>query len=367
MKITKNKKGIYSTRLRIKINGEWKEKRLSDKSEKNLIYKASKLLKEAESGQINLKSWMLFDFMDTYLDTYVKDNLNKSTVNAYQNTFRDAKLFFGNIKLTAVNQLNYQQFLNTIGKRFAQSTINTRHNKMRALFNKALDLDYIKRNPTRGASLTGIDVAFSKIKYLEDYEVKQLVTLLLQSFSASRGVIMLALQTGMRYGEIAALTWSDINFTKKELSVTKSWDYKVTKTFCHTKTHETRIIYLDDFTIKYLKQYKKWHLEHCLKHGIKNKLSLLFCAVDNKPVDNNACNKTLKKLYRKINPNNDQITLHKLQHTHTVQCLEAGMDIIYVSERLGHADINTTQKYYSHLSKRIKQINEDKINSFFSR
>lgn len=367
MKITKNKKGIYTTRLRIKVNGEWKEKRLSDKSERNLVYKASKLLKEAELGEINLKNWSLKEFTDVFIDTYIQNNLSKSTVNLYKNTLADALDFFGNVKLSSIDQLQYQQFLNHLGKHLARNTVDTRHKKMRAFFNKAIELEYIKRNPTRKATVTGADVAFNKIQYLEDYEVDKLIQLLVESYSVSRGVIMLALQTGMRYGELVALMWSDISFEKKQLQVTKSWDHHDTKTFAPTKTHENRIIFLDTFTVNYLKKYRKWHLEYCFKNNISNKHALLFCATSDKPIDNNSCNKVLKKLHRNINPDNNQITLHKLRHTHTVQCLEAGLDIIYVSERLGHADTSTTQKYYTHLSKKIREVNEERLDSFFSR
>lgn len=367
MKITKNKKGIYTTRLRIKVNGEWKEKRLSDKSERNLVYKASKLLKEAESGDINLKDWYLQDFMHTFFETYKANTLSKSTINVYENTFKDALDYFGNVKLKSIDPLKYQQFLNEIGRHLSFSTVQTRHNKMRALFNKALDLGYVKRNPTKGAAISGVDVSFNKIKYLEDYEVNKLITLLEEKLSISNAVIMVAIQTGMRFGEIIALTWRDIDFNKKQINITKSWDYLDTKTFTPTKTHENRIIHVDSFTLNYLKSYKKWHLEFCLKNSIKNNLNLLFCSTSDTPIGNKTCNAALKNIHKKINPLNNKITLHKLRHTHTVQCLEAGLDIIYVSERLGHADISTTQKYYTHLSKRIREINEEKMEVFFSR
>ncbi|HAO6424789.1 TPA: tyrosine-type recombinase/integrase, partial [Listeria monocytogenes] len=51
----------------------------------------------------------------------------------------------------------------------------------------------------------------------------------------------------------------------------------------------------------------------------------------------------------------------------TVQCLEAGIDIIYVSERLGHADISTTMEYYTHVSKKLRNMNEDRISNYFNK
>ncbi|EAD8592257.1 site-specific integrase, partial [Listeria monocytogenes] len=86
---------------------------------------------------------------------------------------------------------------------------------------------------------------------------------------------------------------------------------------------------------------------------------------DNQPIDNQSCNKMLKKIF--MNISNEHVTLHKLRHTHTVQCLEAGIDIIYVSERLGHADISTTMEYYTHVSKKLRNMNEDRISNYFNK
>nr|WP_244169938.1 MULTISPECIES: tyrosine-type recombinase/integrase [Listeria] len=90
----------------------------------------------------------------------------------------------------------------------------------------------------------------------------------------------------------------------------------------------------------------------------------LFYTYHNKPIDNASCNKALKKICHKIKSEN--VTLHKLRHTHTGLCVEAGMDIIYVADRLGHDDINTTLKYYSHLSDSIRSNNHAKVDQFFT-
>ncbi|MBC1576564.1 hypothetical protein IBB39_02280 [Listeria seeligeri] len=42
------------------------------------------------------------------------------------------------------------------------------------------------------------------------------------------------------------------------------------------------------------------------------------------------------------------------------------MDVVYVSERLGHVYINTTMKYYTYVSKTLRKMNEDRVSNFFN-
>ncbi|WP_254259775.1 site-specific integrase [Listeria fleischmannii] len=204
----------------------------------------------------------------------------------------------------------------------------------------------------------------TKAQFMQTDKVKLLIEELQQFHSISRGVIFMSIQTGMRFEEIVAITKKDIDFNKHILTVNKAWDYKHTHTFIETKNKSTRTIYLDKFTTDYLKGYIQWHDNYLKEHKLANKLMLLFYTYHNKPIDNASCNKALKKICHKI----------KKRKCHTPQakthayglCVEAGMDIIYVADRLGHEDINTTLKYYSHLSDSIRSNNQVKIDQFFN-
>lgn len=176
-------------------------------------------------------------------------------------------------------------------------------------------------------------------------------------------MILLAIRTGMRFEEIIALTNKDINFKNQTIDVTKAWDYKFTNNFIDTKTKKSRTIFMDTLTSKMVKEYTKWHSANV--DNSNNTLDLLFNRTGTRrPISNNGVNKELKKLCKLIE--SDELTLHKLRHTHTGLCVEAGMDIIYVADRLGHEDINTTLKYYSHLSESLKNNNKSKLDSFFA-
>ncbi|AQY50136.1 hypothetical protein [Paenilisteria weihenstephanensis] len=64
MKITKKTNGDYTIRLRIKVNGEWKEKRLTDSDKDNLIYRASKLKKKRNKKIFQQRNGKLVNSMN---------------------------------------------------------------------------------------------------------------------------------------------------------------------------------------------------------------------------------------------------------------------------------------------------------------
>ncbi|HDZ6968087.1 TPA: phage integrase SAM-like domain-containing protein, partial [Listeria monocytogenes] len=246
MKIKKLKNGKYAVRLRIKVDGEWKEKRLTDTSETNLMYKASKLLKQAEHDSSSLKEWKFKEFYELFMKTFKDGKSSQSTINLYDLAYNQFVDYFDEkIKLNSIDAVQYQQFINHLSVDYAISTVDTRHRKIRAIFNKAVHLGYMKKNPAIGAHISGHDVAKTKAQFMETDKVHLLLEELANFHSISRAVIFLAVQTGMRFEEIIALTKKDINFAKRSITVNKAWDYKYTNTFIDTKTKKSRVIYID--------------------------------------------------------------------------------------------------------------------------
>jgi integrase len=363
MKIKQNKNGTYSARLRIKVDGKWKEKRLTDNSKNNLMYRASKIMKKVESEDYSTKKWKIKEFYELFISTFKEGKSSQATLDLYRLAYDQLFEYFGDVPLDSIDAVKYQQFINYLGETYSRATVDTRHRKIRAIFNKAVALGYMKKNPAIGAQMSGEDVSKNKVQFMQTDKVHLLIEELTEFYSISRAVIFLAIKTGMRYEEIIALTKNDIDITNKVIIVNKAWDYKYTHNFVETKNKSSRNIHMDEQTIDYVKKYMEWHSQYLQENHITNTLSLLFHTFHNKPVDNASCNKVLKKICKKIG--SEEITLHKLRHTHTGLCVEAGMDIIYVADRLGHDDINTTLKYYSHLSESLRQNNQLKFNQFF--
>ena len=75
-----------------------------------------------------------------------------------------------------------------------------------------------------------------------------------------------------------------------------------------------------------------------------------------KVISNAAANKNLNKVLTDLKI--DPISVHGLRHTHASILLYQKVSIYYVSERLGHSDIQTTTKYYAHIVKELRLRDE---------
>jgi integrase len=153
--------------------------------------------------------------------------------------------------------------------------------------------------------------------------------------------------TGARRGEIIALQCSDL--TDHEIYIHQSLRRKVTGVKS-TKTKTNRHVRLDDVTYSKLLDLKKE-----FKHGF------LFGG------DDCLAPQTVQSQFERALKESGlpPIRLHDLRHSHATWLINSGVNIVAVSKRLGHADINTTLKTYTHLLKdtddKMMQIINDAV------
>lgn len=368
MSVKKMSNGTWMVRTRYKnAQGVWKEKKKRGvESERKAKMIDLQFLQEIEDGVIDEKEWTLRNFLDTFFDLYKSDK-TYDTKALYQIAFKQICDYFGEqTKINTINSMSYQGFINDLGKTRALETVRTRHKKLHAAFKKWYDLDYIKKDPTLNVELTGNDLHIKKIRYINGSEMELIATTIKDKYEGSTAFIMIAVKTGMRFSEIAALTWNDIDSEKQTITIDKSWDYKDKHTFKLTKTNRSnRTIFVDSKLIAYLKRYKTKQSALLLSKGANNKLDLLFDGGTGRPISNNAVNKALALLCEKLEI--EKITAHKLRHSRTIQLFEAGADLKYISDSLGHESIKTTLDIYTHVSDNLKKINDKRVEDMFSK
>lgn len=157
--------------------------------------------------------------------------------------------------------------------------------------------------------------------------------------------------TGARFSEILALTWKDINFSKQIIQINKSWDYTYTKKFKETKTQSSnREINIDNDLTNLLKKLKKEQTEYFKSINYFSLNNLIFLNKKLKIITDPAINKDLKNIEKRLNIS-PIITFHGLRHTHVSYLLSRGVDINYISHRLGHSNVAITMRVYTHLLK----------------
>jgi integrase len=297
-------------------------------------------------------------YMRNWFEIYKK---GKHSLGHEQNIERSVKLVelhFPGVRLKDLTRDMYQKFINEISPQYATDTVKKRHTYIKAALRDAIEDGIITKDPTYKVIIKGAKSEKSEeLKYLNFEEVKRLVSEIKKDMKPkyiSRYIILFAIATGARFSEIMGMTWDCVDFENKTITINKAWDFKDTNDFSDTKTFDSkRTITIDTETCDILKELKKKQSEIALQTKLRNTKNLVFINTKFKLVTNNAVNKTLKSLCKKIKAT--EITCHGLRHTHASMLLYRGVNVKYISRRLGHKDIVTTLQTYSHILDEMEQ------------
>ncbi len=193
----------------------------------------------------------------------------------------------------------------------------------------------------------------------------------------------LALLTGLRQGELCALTWDDIDFEAKTLSVNKTLVYSknigeesASYKFNPPKTQKgNRTIPLTNEAIVVLRKQKaqcEWLKSQIGTRDnltpVKGFENLVFYTRMTTPVCERSIVAAIKAALRRINKNRAEdepefayFTPHTLRHTFATRCFESGMQPKTLQELLGHNSLEMTMGLYTHVIEEMKQREVEKI------
>jgi integrase len=179
---------------------------------------------------------------------------------------------------------------------------------------------------------------------------------------------MVSLFTGMRLSEVLALRWRRTDLDKKVIQVREALE--------ETKEHGIRFkapkskagrrdVTLPDILVDALRDYRKAQLELRMKLG-QGRLpdnALLFANLEGAPLSRNAISAAWADFAANVGL--PDVTFHALRHTHASQLIDAGVDIVTISKRLGHAKPDITLRIYAHMFKKDDSKAAAAINSIF--
>lgn len=281
-----------------------------------------------------------------------KRGIKGVTLKRYNDTHEAIKKFFGDKAIQDIKKREYQEFLNNYGATRAKETTRKLNNHISQCVAEAIDEGVVRVDFTRKINIIGKVTAKRPEEKHIDYEESELLLNEVYEkleFTMSYHMIYLALTTGMRYAELVGLTRKDFLFTTNEITINKTWDYKTGKGFDSTKNDPShRIIEVDEVTMSIFNNLFDTTNDNI--HGL-----VFFSPTSkHKVITNTTVNKLLRNTLERLEI--DPITMHGLRHTHASVLLYRKATIYYVSERLGHANIDTTHRYYSHV---IKELRED--------
>ena len=323
------------------------------------------------------------DYLDYWLKNYAELNLRPNTIDSYKNVVENhLKSSLGMYKLKSLTPSILQNFIN---KKYINGSSKCMLKNISSVLNLSFKYavhpcKFIKENPMQYISMP---------KY-EKKNTEEVKTITLKEFDSIIErfpektdyylPLMIGFYTGCRIGEVLSLTWDDIDFKNKTISIDKSlifndenkqWYFGPTKTLTSNRT-----ITIGDTLISILKKFKNKQMENKLKYGeyykiiyskeeiVNNqKLQRLYVLYSNIPSgdlkqERLVCSRTngnllttngMKYVSKVVNYElNIDFKFHSLRHTHATLLIQNGANIKDVQTRLGHASIETTLDTYTH-------------------
>ena len=279
---------------------------------------------------------MLFeDFLKIYYAD-METRLREHTMRTKKYVF-DLKVlpYFGKMKMNEITASDVRKWQNELIKQgYAPTYLKTINNQLAALFNYAVRYYDLSNNPCRKAGSIGKAKA-EEMNFWTREEFDRFIDAVMNKQQAYMAFMTL-FWTGMRIGELLALNVADVDFEKRTISITKSYQRMSGRdVVTEPKTSKSkRIITIPQFLVVDLQDYvssiygaqgedrlfpiTKYFLEHEMQRGIKES--------------------GVKR-----------IRIHDLRHSHASMLVEMGFSPLEIANRLGHEKIETTLNTYSHL------------------
>lgn len=357
--IKKIKSG-WQYRISYKENGEYKTKSKNGfRTKKEAEIAASEMELKLNKGYDVQASERLFtEFFRDWYEIYRKGKQSPYNDADIRKAVEFAERSFVEVKLKDLTRNMYQKALNDFAETHSTATLKKHHTYMRACIRDAIEDGILTRDPTYKAVVIGkVAPKNETSKYLNFGEAQKLIREVKKDMRLryiSRYMILFALATGCRFSEMSGLTWDCVDFEKRNIKIKKTWDAKYVDGFSNTKNYGSkRTITVDEKTLNMMAALKHDQDKSAMSTGLRNEYNLCFVNSKMQLVTNNAVLKTLKRLCR--NAGIKEVTTHSLRHTHASMLLYKGVNIKYLSRRLGHTDITTTLQTYSHVLDEMEQ------------
>lgn len=327
---------------RVYLNGKYKSKTFATKRDAQKWTTSLENYKNQGQEEIFSGDITLLEYLKTWQETYTK-NVRVQTASCYNSTIKvlQGYEFFTYTPINKIKRSDMQSFFNSLSKRYSISTIKLFKTIIKRIFNDALADNYIIKNPVVNISVTS-EKEKHKEKFINEKDFLKFIEICNQEKTNYSDLYLLLALTGLRIGEALALEITD--FKNQNITINKT-QLGSNNTIQNTPKTQTsnRVVSLPlDFYNYMVSKYK--NTKGCLFARSRNTYEL--------------------KLKQLLKDNNlPMFSFHTLRHTHGSYLLSQGVDIQYISKRLGHANVSITLKIYTHLLKEKENLEIEKTNA----
>ena len=334
------------------------------------------------------------DYLDYWIDNYCKNNLKYNTIQTYSTLAKKyIKPYIGHYRMCNITSLTLNSFINDLVNRydFSRDYFRNMLKIIKGSFRDACNLyGFIKYNPALTIRMPKMDIEKKEDKHLYTKEEIDLILNRFKDDSTFICAFLTACFTGMRTGELFALTWEDIDLEKGIINIKHSvydkpkdkfgrWFIGSTKTESGKRKiyiGETLNIALSNYKelkerLKelYGKDYKYYHIEEVKndygkvienrivlnKNCGEKKLNLVFTKDDGTFTGTDLIRYPFKVIHEELGIK--RCRFYDLRGSYATKVLNNGTEIKDVANLLGHRNVETTENYY------IRSIEDNKRNA----
>ncbi len=281
-----------------------------------------------------------------------QEKIEHNTAKQYRPALKEIINFFGDIMIQNIESAQIEKFIYSFAAQgYAKKTVKTRLLVLNLVFKYAVVHGYCNTNPC-----LYIAVPRNLKTQKRPFPSKEEIEKVKNSTDCTFGLFAyLVLYSGLRRAEALALTYDDIDFEKKEISVNRSIYWVGNVPYLKTPKTDagTRSVILLDCLAAELEKYKK-------TQKAKN-TDLVFPGQNGELMHNGHFTRLWDK-YRE--ETGLTITPHQLRHAYATILYEAGVEEKDAADLMGHSTIQITRDIYTHIRNERREETRKKLNEF---
>lgn len=296
------------------------------------------------------------EWLNIWLENYVKPTHKISTYDLYNQTVAKKIVpYLGDYDMNKLAPIIIQRYVTELsrsgnvrtGKGLSSNSVNGIISVIQSSLQTAYRLEYTKGYI--GDKIIRPKTTEKRVDCFTVAEQRKIEQAALESKALKMRGIVICLYTGLRIGELLALTWEDVDFNKSEVSISKScYCGKHGRMVDRVKTeHSERVIPLSRQILKILRSMKK---ESDCEYVISS---------HGKPITTRSYQRNFEILQDKLHI--ARRGFHALRHTFATRALECGMDVKTLSEIMGHKNSAITLNRYAHSLNEHKRAMMNKL------
>lgn len=331
--------------------------------------KADAYINDIKNGLVNNYEYAIFsELMSVWLFDFLhkSSKIKPSTFQRYEGIYRKyiKNSDIAGLKLKDCNTIKLQKFFNNLSNTYSYTQLRYLCDVMRNFFNWCIDSGYILKNPCLKIEIKGNKSEIikrkkeNKIEILSEDEIEKIKEYI--KGTEFELLFLLDLSTGLREGELLALTWNDIDLTKKTLRIEKS----IKEVYVYDDENNRHIETIVQVP-KTMTSFRTIPIPSTIiskLKKVKNKNGIIFHDENMNYLKAKNVSYKWKKVLKDCNIPHKKF--HSIRHTYASTLLKNGVDIQTVAELMGHSAIAITQ-IYLHSTSDQKYNAVNKLNYLF--